>query len=117
MLSSREKAMAPEPSRNPELTLSEAGLLWLRRAEVDELEESTLPQNRQHLRLHIGPSIGAFQLRALGAPAVELFKDHLLQTKSRAMAKKVMTSLKGILNEAVRLGLVERNPADSVKLR
>ena len=81
------------------------------------MEESTIRQYRQHLRLHIDPFIGNCQLRTLGPPAVELFKDKLLQTRSRAMAKKVMTSLKGLLNEAVRLGYVERNPADSVKLR
>src|SRR4051794_31620257 len=109
--------MADNTNRGSSLTLKEAGGLWLRRAKLDELEESTIRQYRQHLHLHIEPFIGQCELDTLGPPAIESFKDELLQTRSRAMARKVMISLKGVLNEAVRLGYVNRNSAISAKVR
>jgi integrase len=99
------------------LTLREAGQLWLRRAERDQLEPSTIRQYCQHLRLHIEPLMGDCLVSTLSPPALESFKDQMLQTRSRMMAKKVLTSLKGVLEEAVRLGYADRNPAAGVRIR
>jgi integrase len=106
----------PPVSRN-NLTVRRAGEFWLRRAELEGLEESTKRQYRQHLRLHIEPVLGDKRLTELRSPALESFKDHLLQTHSRAMAQKVLTSLKGIFNEAVRLGFKDFNPALPIRVK
>ena len=45
-----------------------------------------------------------------------LFRDHLLTKLSRPMAKKVLTSFKGILSEAEARGYVVGNVAKSVKI-
>jgi integrase len=98
-------------------TLSDAAALWLKRAQVDGLEQSTLRQYEQHLRLHIEPLIGGEPLDQITPPKLESFKDRLLQSRSRALSRKVITSVKGILNEAVRLGLTSYNPALAVRVK
>lgn len=100
-----------------QLTVSEAGDLWIRRARTEELEESTVRQYRQHLDLHIHPLIGQQPINSLTSPMLESFKDTLLRTRSRAMSRKVLTSLKSILSEAVRLGHVPHNVAMPIQIR
>jgi integrase len=75
-----------------------AGEAWIKRGQADGLERSTLDQRRQHLDLHIVPLLG--EGTKLSKIDVEAFRDVLLTTRSRAMAKKVMTSLKAILRQA-----------------
>src|SRR4029078_11530903 len=89
----------------------------LKRAKLDELEYSTLRQYEQHFRLHIAPFIGNESLDQITAPRLENFKDRLLQSRSRALSRKVITSVKGIMNEAVRLGLTQHNPAASGRIK
>jgi integrase len=89
----------------------------MRRATLEALELSTLRQYEQHLRLHIEPLIGEHPLHRITPPMLEQFKDRLLQTRSRTMSRKVLTSLKGILKEAVRLGYADHNPAAVVQVR
>src|SRR5262249_25424156 len=82
------------------VTLQEAGDLWLTRADREGLEASTIRQYRQHVKHHISPLIGSTKLSRLTTPAVEKFRDDLLKTRSRALTRAVLTSLKGILKEA-----------------
>jgi integrase len=93
------------------ITVKEAGDLWLARAEREGLEASTVRQYRQHLNHHIVPLIGSTNLSRLTKPVVEEFRDKLVETRSRALARAVLTSLKGILKEARRRGLVAQNAA------
>ena len=97
------------------ITVAEAGELWLQRCRMDGLERSTCRQYSEHLRLHLS-LIGAEKLSRLNRPVVEQFRDKLLQTRSRALARKVLTSLKGILSEAQRRGLVAQNVAAGTKV-
>jgi integrase len=101
------------------ITVSEAGELWLRRAETERLERSTVSKYRNHVELHINPALGAVKLAKLTAPMVEQFKDDLLAPGrlSWAMAKKVVGSLKAILAEAQRRGLTAQNVASPVRVR
>lgn len=99
------------------ITVSDAGDLWLTRAQVEQLEESTIRQYGQHLKHHIRPLIGATRLSRLTRPAVEEYRDILLQSRSRALTRAVLTSLKGILNEAQRRGLVGHNAAAGTEVR
>ncbi|MGA7329509.1 MAG: tyrosine-type recombinase/integrase [Rhodomicrobium sp.] len=98
------------------ITVREAADLWLQRARTEGLEASTLKQYGEHIDLHINPLLGDTKLSRLTKPAVEAFRDQLLVKRSRALARKVLTSLKGVLNEAQRRGLVNQNVAAGAKV-
>jgi integrase len=56
------------------------------------------------------------KLARLSTPAFEAFRDALLRKGGRAMARKALASLKGILTEAQRRGLIAHNPASPVRV-
>jgi integrase len=99
------------------ITVAAASAIWIARAEAESLEASTIRQYREHVDLHITPLIGGKRLSRLTVPRVEQFRDDLLATRSRALAAKVLTSLKGIVKEAQRRGLVSQNVAREVSIR
>jgi integrase len=96
------------------ITVAEAAALWLKRAELEQLERSTIAAYTGHVTFHIAPLIGSVKLAKLSTPVVQLFRDKLLETRSRALAKKVLASLKSIIGEAMRRGLVAQNTATGV---
>jgi len=96
------------------ITVAEAARLWLKRGELEKLERSTLKQYRNHVDRHIVPLLGAVKLAKLSTPVVQLFRDKLLETRSRALARKVLASLKSIIGEAMRRGHVAQNTATPV---
>lgn len=104
------------------VSVAEAGEIWIAAVEVGRdgrppAETSTLDQYRSHLTYHIVPLIGGVRLPQLTTPTVVEFRDELLRSgRSRAMTKKVLTSLKGILSEAQTRGLVGANVALPVKI-
>jgi len=98
------------------ITVAEAAALWLKRAELEQLERSTIAAYTGHVRFHIAPLIGSVKLAKLSTPVVQLFRDKLLETRSRALAKKVLASLKSIVAEAMRRGLVAQNTASPVTI-
>ena len=91
--------------------------MWLERCEQEGLERSTLVQYRSHLRYHIEPLLGAEKLSRLTTPRIEQFRDELLSDGSRPLTKKVLASVKAILKEAQRRGLVAQNVARDVTIR
>jgi integrase len=99
------------------ITIGEACDRWLRRCETEGLEPATLRQYRSHVEHHIRPLIGNVKLARLSAPAVQDFADRLLADRSRALARKILASLKGIVAEAHRRGLVAQNVAREIKIR
>jgi integrase len=98
------------------ITVREAADFWLQRARTEALEASTIKQYREHIDIHIIPFLGTTKLSRLTKPAVENFRDQLLESRSRALARKVLTSLKGILVEAQRRGLINQNVAAGTKV-
>ena len=98
-------------------TVAEAAHLWLKRGESEGLERSTLDQYRLHADRYIKPGLGGTKLSALTTPMMEAFKDALLAEHSRAMSRKVLSSLKGILSDAQRRGLVAQNVARMVTVK
>jgi integrase len=86
------------PSKS--ITVFEAADNWINRVEADARERSTLDQYRQHVRLHIAPNLGTIKIADLTPKQVEKFRDDLLATISRPLARKVLTSLKSILKVA-----------------
>ncbi len=92
------------------ITIAEAAALWLARCERDQLEPTTIAAYRQHVDLHIVPHVGSLKLARLTVPAVNGFRDQLLDGgRSRDMTKRVLSSLAAIVGEAQTRGLVATN--------
>jgi integrase len=98
-------------------TVAEAADLWLGRGESEGLEHSTMLQYRGHVRNHIGPLLGTKKLSQLTVPAIEAFRDELVKTRSKALSQKIITSLKALLKDAMRRGLVRQNVATQTRVR
>jgi len=103
------------PGESP--TVTQAGGGWIQRCEQDKLVFSTLRQYRQHLRQHIEPELGALKLADITTPRVREFLDSMLAKHSRALTRKVLTSLHSIFANAVQLGNAAHNPVQGVKLK
>jgi integrase len=100
------------------ITVEQAAKNWLAAVEGEKRERSTLDQYRQHVRLHIVPSkIGRDKLSSLTTQKIDAFKDNVLATLSRPLARKVMTSLKSLLKDAQRRGNVAQNVATNVTIK
>jgi integrase len=98
------------------VTVKEAGELWLKSAQANNLEWTTIQQYRQHLNLHIVPFIGATKLSKLTAPVVRSFTDKLLENgRSPTLTKYIKRSLGSLLAEAQERGLTIRNPVHEVR--
>src|SRR5262249_55499786 len=83
------------PSRSE--TVAQAAERWIKSVGALGRERTTVRQYRQHIDLHIGPEIAN-----LTEARLEKFRDDLLETLSRPMARKVLTSTKSILRTAKR---------------
>lgn len=101
---------------NKSLTVAQAADDWLAYVQLEGRERSTVEQYRGHVRLHINPRIGRRKLSELTTPGVNAFRDDLLVNLSRAMARKVLTSLKSLLQDAQRRGNAAQNVAAGVKI-
>jgi integrase len=104
------------PPDTASITVSEACELWIKTAIGNGRERSTIKQYREWSNLHIKPLIGEKKLSRLSTPDVETFKDALLETRSAAMAAKVVRGLASVLSDAQRRGLVAQNVAKPVKV-
>jgi integrase len=98
------------------ITVSQAANDWLNFIELEERERSTLALYRQVVEQHIVPRIGKEKLAKLTNPRINAFRDELLRTCSRRLAKRVLTNLKSILRDAQRRGNVAQNVADGVTI-
>jgi integrase len=98
-------------------TLDQACAAWVNRGEAEKLEPSTITQRKQHVNLHILPLLGKdTKLSKLTMARVEELRDELLTTRSHELAKKVLTSLKGVLTTAKKRGMVAQNVALGVRI-
>ena len=96
------------PSRS--VTVTTASRSWLKAAEANGLERSTIKQYREHVDLHIIPFIGTLKLSDVSAQVVRALEDTLReQGRSPAMVKRVRTSLGSLISDAQEQGLVARN--------
>src|SRR5512139_2743052 len=96
------------------VTVEQASEDWIQSVAVEGREASTLAQYRQHAK-HINEHIGSVKLANLTTPRLNTFRNDLLMTMSRAMARKVMSSLKSLLRDAQGRGNVAQNVALAVK--
>jgi integrase len=88
-------------------TVADIADRWIRRLEADGRERSTITQYRGHLNLHILPHLGRIRLAKLTPERIEHYRDLYLLGNgdghdglSRAMARKVLVSLKSVLRNA-----------------
>ena len=98
------------------ITVAAAAEQWIKRAEAEGRERSTIKQYKELANLHVIPLIGAEKLSRLSMPSVEAFRDKLVESRSRAMAGKAVRALSSILTEAQRRGQVAQNVAKGVKV-
>jgi integrase len=96
------------------ITVAEAADDWIKSAQLESREATTIAQYRQHAK-HINDRIGSRKLASLTTPGLNKFRDELLVTMSRAMARKVMSSLKSLLRHAQNRGNVAQNVALAVE--
>jgi len=100
------------------VSFTEAARLFIQRASRDKLERSTIRQYKTHLDLHLLPDLGSMKLSRMTTPMLEGFIDELEQAgRSRAMICKLLTTLRSVLSEAQRRGLIAQNVALAVKRR
>jgi integrase len=99
------------------VTVEKAGELWLDQCRNEELEIGTIRNYRAHLDLHILPRLGGVKLSRLTRPMVETFKDQLIKKHSKKLAAKVLVSLKAMMGDAMRRGLVGQNAATGVRVK
>jgi integrase len=92
------KGLHTAPSKS--ITVAEAAENWIKRVMADGRERTTVRQYRQHINLHTVPRIGRLKLAHLTPAKVEAFRDDLLASMSRPLARKVLTSLKSMLKVA-----------------
>jgi integrase len=90
-----KKGMHTAPSKS--ITVADAAERWIKSAEAHGLERSTVDQYKQHTKIHIAPRIGGTKLSNLTDDKVEHFRDDLLASLSRPLARKVMVSLRQLL--------------------
>ncbi len=102
------------PSKS--ITVAQAAKDWITFVEGEKRERSTVVGYQQHIDKHIVPRIGALKIATLTTPRIQKFRDDLLADMSRAMAKKVLTSLKALLKDAMRRGNVAQNVARDVSI-
>ena len=112
-----ELAAGTHVAESQSKTVKEIGELWLQRAIINKLEPSTVRQYKQHLDLHIVPLIGDMKVVRLTSPAIVDFRDKLLLTRSKALSRAILASLKAILSEAQMRGLVGHNVAANTKIK
>tara|TARA_R110000868_G_scaffold394419_1_gene665749 strand:- start:1076 stop:2239 length:1164 start_codon:yes stop_codon:yes gene_type:complete len=98
------------------ITIAVAADMWISVAEAEGLERSTTKRYRELAEIHIKPKIGALKLTALTKPMVQDFRLELLQTKSRAMASKILRALSAILSNAMQIGAINQNVVATVKV-
>jgi integrase len=98
------------------ITITEAARLWLQHCEANGLERGSLLQYATHVKLYIKPALGGWRLAQLTPPDIEAWRDELLQTVSRHRAALILSSLKSLLKNAQRRGLVVGNAASATRI-
>ena len=94
------------PSKS--LTVKEAASLWLA-GNKSKIERATHVDYQGHMDRFISPNLGHIKLSYLSRPMVRGFEDKLAATCSKAMVRKVLTTLGTLVADAQERGLVARN--------
>jgi integrase len=116
-------------------TFGEASDVWIERAELLNLEPETIRPYKNHCNIHLKPltytpsperpdekpawtgKLEDLKLAKLKPPMAQAVQRELQRRLSPAMAKKVVSSFKAILDEAVTRKMIAYNPASTVKIK
>lgn len=105
------------------VTLSEACKNWIAASKRgrdgrEPVERSTLVSYQNHVDKYIEPALGAYKLTVISTAVIRDFRDIDLldQGVSRAMTKKILSSLYSIFSEAVADELLSTNPCVGVQI-
>lgn len=100
------------------MTVGLAADAWLKHAEEQGLEWSTVLHYQQHVNEHIRPLIGSLRLTAVTTPRVYAFAEELREKgRSPEMVRRAVQSLGRIFRFAKGRGLAGQNPVADVKLK
>jgi integrase len=102
------------PSKS--ITVAQAADDWISYIEGEGRERTTIHRYREIVRLHIIPHLGNEKLARLTTPRINAFRDELVRSLSRPMAKKALVALKATLKDAKRRGNVAQNVASDVSI-
>jgi hypothetical protein len=108
------KGVHTAPSKS--VTVAQAAEDWLAYCEGEGLERASIAYYKTHVA-HIVPRIGNQKLASLTKPSINEFRDELVADLSRALASKVMVSLRAILKDAERRGNVAQNVDTGVSVK
>lgn len=97
------------------ITVKEAGEFWIVGCETNGLERATIEAYRNHLNKHIVPLIGKTTLNKLTVAVARQFLYDLGKTSNRPTVRKVLRSLKQLVDDAVSRGTATHNPIAKVK--
>jgi integrase len=99
----------------PDLTFGRLAEEWLTRAESRIRAHETA---RIHVRKHLLPAFGSIPLRQLSALEINRWIARQLRSAAPGTVKRQFNTLRAILNDAVRSGLIEKSPcrnADAIR--
>lgn len=82
-----------------------------------EIEPATIRMYGGFCRNHIGPQLGELTWRKFTRQAAEDFRDQLLEKVSRSTAKRILNTLKMIVEYAVEKKWVQHNATENVKIK
>src|SRR6266536_2475552 len=100
------------------ITVAECGDQWIEHCKAEGLETSTIRGRQQHLELHIKPFLARARFSALTVPRInQLAGDLRANGRSKAMRRKVLSSLGTMLAFAQSQGLVAQNVSRGVRLK
>ena len=89
---------------------------WLNDSDRGSVRTSTYECHEQIIRLHLKPALGRVKLSKLTPAHVQgLYRDKLDSGLSPATVQKIHAVLHKALSQALRWGMIPRNPADAVK--
>lgn len=103
-----------EPSR---ITLSEYLDEWLKIAVKPRVEEKTYNDYSDRLRLYIKPPLGGFKLAKISPEQIQIIYNGMIERGlSPRTVRYTHSILRNALQQAVKWGKMNRNPADLVDL-
>jgi integrase len=89
---------------------------WLNDSDRGSVRTSTYERHEQVVRLHLKPALGRVKLSKLTPAHVQgLYRDKLDSRLSPATVQQIHAVLHKALAQALRWGMIPRNPADAVK--
>lgn len=100
---------------SPDTTVDEVARYWLiELVETGRTKEWTAAKYERELSIHVLSAIGAMRISDVSTPTLDALIRSIRNNKSQQLAKRCRQYLVQLFQEAVRLGLLSRNPVVDV---